>query len=215
MEAATKRKRAFYPKVRTGCLTCKTRKVKCDQGKPHCKRCTSTGRKCDGYNVQTAVSPPTSLTTTHQGLFSSEAEKRSFHYFRTRASQPLGGYFHVSFWGREVLLAALHYPPVRHLVIALGAAYEEFETAPLQAGRHEDGVSGMELAIQQCNRSIRHLSALSMQAPTGQQPTETVCCVLTASVLFIYLASIRGHFAEAIQHVQSSIKVLQDFDKSA
>lgn len=39
-----------YPKVRTGCLTCKIRKVKCDEGKPSCLRCTSTGRKCEGYN---------------------------------------------------------------------------------------------------------------------------------------------------------------------
>ncbi|KAF2227649.1 hypothetical protein BDZ85DRAFT_292738 [Elsinoe ampelina] len=37
-------------KVRTGCRTCKIRKVKCDEVKPHCKRCTSTGRKCDGYD---------------------------------------------------------------------------------------------------------------------------------------------------------------------
>ncbi|KAI5205409.1 hypothetical protein E4T39_03128 [Aureobasidium subglaciale] len=39
-------------KVRTGCITCKIRKVKCDEEKPFCKRCTDTGRKCDGYAVQ-------------------------------------------------------------------------------------------------------------------------------------------------------------------
>lgn len=36
-------------KVRTGCITCKIRKVKCGEEKPACKRCTETGRKCDGY----------------------------------------------------------------------------------------------------------------------------------------------------------------------
>ncbi|KAI5244495.1 hypothetical protein E4T43_03830 [Aureobasidium subglaciale] len=39
-------------KVRTGCITCKIRKVKCDEERPFCKRCTDTGRKCDGYAVQ-------------------------------------------------------------------------------------------------------------------------------------------------------------------
>lgn len=42
-------------KVRTGCITCKIRKVKCDEGKPFCKRCCETGRKCDGYAVQPAT----------------------------------------------------------------------------------------------------------------------------------------------------------------
>ncbi|EPE04963.1 c6 zinc finger domain-containing protein [Ophiostoma piceae UAMH 11346] len=36
-------------KVRSGCITCKIRKVKCDEAKPYCTRCTRTGRKCDGY----------------------------------------------------------------------------------------------------------------------------------------------------------------------
>ena len=51
MPPATKRSRASKPKVRTGCLTCKIRRVKCDEGKPACQKCTSTGRKCDGYYI--------------------------------------------------------------------------------------------------------------------------------------------------------------------
>ncbi|KAI4750505.1 hypothetical protein E4T52_16938 [Aureobasidium sp. EXF-3400] len=39
-------------KVRTGCITCKIRKVKCDEEKPSCKRCTDARRKCDGYAIQ-------------------------------------------------------------------------------------------------------------------------------------------------------------------
>ena len=33
----------------------RARKVKCDEGKPHCNRCTSTGRKCDGYAASSNV----------------------------------------------------------------------------------------------------------------------------------------------------------------
>ncbi|KAI1779570.1 hypothetical protein F4818DRAFT_145091 [Hypoxylon cercidicola] len=50
--STAKRKRASKPKVRTGCITCKIRRVKCDETKPACTRCTSTGRKCDGYDGQ-------------------------------------------------------------------------------------------------------------------------------------------------------------------
>ncbi|CAG5180958.1 uncharacterized protein ALTATR162_LOCUS9522 [Alternaria atra] len=36
-------------KVRTGCSVCKIRRVKCDETKPSCLKCTSTGRTCEGY----------------------------------------------------------------------------------------------------------------------------------------------------------------------
>jgi hypothetical protein len=100
---------------------------------------------------------------------------------------------------------------VRHLVIALGAAYEGFESGVGGAS----GGSGQEsreeqeqterFALQQCNSAIRLLAA---QTPS----VESTCCVLTASLLFIYLASIRGNFAEAFQHVRSAVKVLQGFE---
>ncbi|OKL60195.1 hypothetical protein UA08_04599 [Talaromyces atroroseus] len=44
-----KRTRASRPKVRTGCGTCKVRHKKCDESRPFCVMCTSTGRICDGY----------------------------------------------------------------------------------------------------------------------------------------------------------------------
>lgn len=47
--AKQKRVRKVHAKVRTGCLTCKARRKKCDEAKPACLACTSTGRQCDGY----------------------------------------------------------------------------------------------------------------------------------------------------------------------
>ncbi|KAH6663086.1 hypothetical protein B0J14DRAFT_280144 [Halenospora varia] len=41
--------RASKPKVKTGCQTCKIRRVKCDETKPACLRCVRFGHKCDGY----------------------------------------------------------------------------------------------------------------------------------------------------------------------
>ncbi|KAK5278369.1 hypothetical protein LTR40_009235, partial [Exophiala xenobiotica] len=38
---------------------------------------------------------------------------------------------------------------------------------------------------------------------------------LLASILFTYIASLQGQFAQAIEHVRSGLKVLQDFDASS
>ena len=35
------------PRSRTGCWTCRTRKVKCDEGRPVCGQCTRLGHNCD------------------------------------------------------------------------------------------------------------------------------------------------------------------------
>ncbi|KAH6857184.1 hypothetical protein B0I37DRAFT_390174 [Chaetomium sp. MPI-CAGE-AT-0009] len=198
----------FHTKVKTGCLTCKKRKVKCDEVKPHCRRCTSSGRECEGYPRGRPSPPPMSVGAgpeSHSALFASPSERRSFFYFQSHACKPLGGYFNSSFWGREVMQAAIHYPPVRHLVIAMGSAYEAFES----------GSPGQEsqFTLQQCNKSIGHLTAIGRA--TDPPSAEVICCILTASLLFIYLASIRGHLAEAFQHVRSAAKVLQDFERSA
>ncbi|CAD6455936.1 34a17c56-34bc-4977-b6df-1579eb10a3c7 [Sclerotinia trifoliorum] len=48
--ANTVRKKAWRPKSKTGCLTCRTRRVKCGEEKPQCLRYTKTGRKCDAYD---------------------------------------------------------------------------------------------------------------------------------------------------------------------
>ncbi|OQE41767.1 hypothetical protein PENCOP_c004G03149 [Penicillium coprophilum] len=36
-------------KVRTGCITCKTRHIKCDETRPHCKNCLRSRGHCAGY----------------------------------------------------------------------------------------------------------------------------------------------------------------------
>ncbi|OKL56418.1 hypothetical protein UA08_08110 [Talaromyces atroroseus] len=37
--------------VKSGCRTCKIRRIKCDEKRPACERCTATGRTCDGYGI--------------------------------------------------------------------------------------------------------------------------------------------------------------------
>lgn len=44
-----RRRRTGKPKVRTGCLSCKRRHVKCDERKPCCQRCEHVGIACQGY----------------------------------------------------------------------------------------------------------------------------------------------------------------------
>ncbi|KAL2258595.1 hypothetical protein VTK26DRAFT_8056 [Humicola hyalothermophila] len=42
----------FPGRFSTGCLRCRQRKVKCDEGKPSCRRCFIYGKPCPGYTDQ-------------------------------------------------------------------------------------------------------------------------------------------------------------------
>ncbi|EPS97724.1 hypothetical protein FOMPIDRAFT_1024907 [Fomitopsis schrenkii] len=44
--ATTQRKRPKYTRSKTGCLTCRAKKIKCDESKPNCLRCTHGQREC-------------------------------------------------------------------------------------------------------------------------------------------------------------------------
>jgi hypothetical protein len=94
------------------------RKVKCDEGKPHCKRCTSTGRICDGYDPtfrppqSTTPSPPAKTRNSPQSRtgrilvrsqspaylapalrFDTREERESFDFFTSHAVSSLRGFW--------------------------------------------------------------------------------------------------------------------------
>ncbi|KUJ17486.1 uncharacterized protein LY89DRAFT_781684 [Mollisia scopiformis] len=61
--SASLKKRVKHTKVRTGCLTCKIRRVKCDETRPACLRCTKFDGQCDGYSTSKAKQ---NLTPRHE-----------------------------------------------------------------------------------------------------------------------------------------------------
>ncbi|KAI1799752.1 hypothetical protein F4811DRAFT_542269 [Daldinia bambusicola] len=74
------RKRASKPKVRTGCISCKRRHVKCDERKPSCAECERLGLICEGYappKVKTASCRPGRLLLPKPKLASLQPSKIS------------------------------------------------------------------------------------------------------------------------------------------
>ena len=59
-------------RVRTGCLTCRSRRIKCDEHRPHCARCRTANFRCEGYeeprSVQNTSPPPRGSSQASSGL---------------------------------------------------------------------------------------------------------------------------------------------------
>ncbi|MCJ1294931.1 Maltose acetyltransferase [Xylographa carneopallida] len=54
-----RRKRVFSNRTKTGCMTCRKRKKKCDELHPECNNCLRGGFVCEGYTARNAWQKPT------------------------------------------------------------------------------------------------------------------------------------------------------------
>lgn len=59
-QVAPKRKRVFSNRTKTGCMTCRRRKKKCDEQHPACNNCIRGGFICEGYSSRSTWQKPSS-----------------------------------------------------------------------------------------------------------------------------------------------------------
>ncbi|RDW74872.1 hypothetical protein BP6252_06014 [Coleophoma cylindrospora] len=45
-------------RTKTGCLTCRRRRIRCGEEKPTCQNCAMSDRQCNGYNQRVCFKPP-------------------------------------------------------------------------------------------------------------------------------------------------------------
>jgi hypothetical protein len=164
------------------------RRVKCDEEKPFCNKCTSTGRACDGYDMEgspgrssssdnpsaTAGRTLTLVQSPSVESPSSPRERRSMQFFYERTVRKLNPFGADDFWDIHILRATHHEPSIRHAIVALGSLHEKFEESRGLAFPDGDNFS-----LQQYNKAI---GSLLKPFSSGGQQTMDVC--LTASILF-------------------------------
>ncbi|KAI0489742.1 hypothetical protein F4859DRAFT_165063 [Xylaria cf. heliscus] len=57
-EDPSRKRVAVRKRTKTGCLTCRKRRIKCDEGKPTCNNCLKSKRQCEGYNQRVIFKDP-------------------------------------------------------------------------------------------------------------------------------------------------------------
>ncbi|OAL39584.1 hypothetical protein AYO20_00981 [Fonsecaea nubica] len=189
---AQARSRRHAPKVRTGCVTCKARKIRCDETKPSCKRCTSTGRRCDGY-----VAPRPLLFEIPQD----KDERWGFYYFRDRTSKQLLSFANHDFWSRLVLQAGYFRGVVRHALVAIASYHESVD--------HPDKFRQLD---RQCFALLQYNKAIKSLFDAGSH--SHVEDILLASILFTFFENIRGVLSNALVHLNAGLRVLSEWQSS-
>ncbi|RDW83033.1 hypothetical protein BP5796_04524 [Coleophoma crateriformis] len=199
---ATSRVRSGSGKSRSGCLTCKTRRIKCDEGKPSCLRCINTGRTCDGYRVP--ESKP-SLRLLSSSLPGDTKERRALHFFITCTAPGLTGYLPSSgFWEQTVIQACISEPALRHTAVAIGSVHELLCTNN-QENRHDVSL----YSLQQYSKSIRHINRPSLKNPEAYKPE----LILLSCVLYVCFDSLRDQHEIAHYHLRAGLNIIAQWKK--
>ncbi|KAE9371569.1 hypothetical protein N431DRAFT_341648 [Stipitochalara longipes BDJ] len=235
------KKRRGGPKVRTGCKTYliylyRTRRVKCDEAKPECWRCTKSGYDCDGYatprrqkNLLLPRSHEASSTErtvlvqfprtgvyiqpSSSPHFDTDMERQYFMIFQTETAPELTGYFDTTVWNRKVLQACHDQEYARHAVVALGAVWkaQAISQAPpnqisLSSGGHQDPMTLYAYALKAYGKAIQLMKDI-----TKQEDPDRLRNTLMSSLLTTCFESYIGNQEFALSQAEYGVDVLLDW----
>ncbi|ETN45561.1 uncharacterized protein HMPREF1541_09393 [Cyphellophora europaea CBS 101466] len=190
------------PKSTTGCRTCKSRRVKCDEQKPACARCIKAGRQCLGYAPwrqlgPSSKSPSPRVLTPFRAA--NEEEDLYFRIFLEDGRKQSVVASDVDFWKTLVPQLSEADPAIRYAAIAVGAF--------MMQRRDIQGLPDADLparsALTYYNKSIQEM----LSAP-GTVKKETA---LVSNVLYTCLECLQGHDSEALALFRSGRKIFEQY----
>jgi hypothetical protein len=170
------------------------RRVKCDEGKPSCHRCESTGRRCDGYAAP-KYQPPVAIMVVLTGSGRTECDvksQRALHFFREICAPLLSTYGTSTLWNSLVLQACYIDESIKHLVIA---------TSTLSYNRQFELDHSQEsfLFLIHYGKALRLLS---------QYQRPNTAFILMACLLLAMCDELRQNVIGAHRHIEAGKRIL-------
>lgn len=184
------------------------RRIKCDEAKPCCYRCTSTGRKCDGYAV---LGPATNKIQSPLAQLipgGSSQERQALYMFRTKIATSIASSLDLGFWTHDLLQTAEAYRTVQHAVVALATAYNS-SILSQNGCKTEDS----QFILTQYNKSItslQHCLSNWELLTRGQQ-----VIILMVNIVFICICAVQGLKKEACLHLRHGLSLFHEWQLGA
>lgn len=206
----------------------RVRRIKCDECRPSCYRCTSTGRVCDGYEQesqavrdaamrrkgkrpllpqQPATESPALRLPSKQLTFLSNmpaVEGQAFAFFREHTLHEIPGGFESSYWESLVLQLSLHESSVRHAAVAVGAIHRSMRGQCPSLGTEGYLERANPLAMKQYIKSLNHLR----KRLSGPNNCECGHVALVTCLLFVCFEMLRGNRPGAVAHLRMGLRIL-------
>lgn len=214
------------------------RRIKCDETKPHCSRCTSTGRACDGYLIPERKKPtftkkPTQSLTTQgpvtptrvtissraanllrplgANIDGTEQERQFFHWFQRTAEED--SVLRVSklssdFWSRLLPQVGHQNGAVKHALVALGAAYQRKKIQ--SQGTPASSVDSPFVEELESFMIRQYNKAIHhLQQHISSTSLENIEIILLCCLIFVCLETARGNREQSQIHVTRGIRIIE------
>lgn len=193
------------------------RRIKCDETKPSCVKCTSTGRTCDGYTVTPEASRDTLACSQpapvwaqsipnnlNVGIEGDHAERQGFHFFQSYVWPQLSGELQSVFWERLILQASHADAAIRHAAIAFGSLGERLLINNVMTFDNEDANRLHNFA---CSQYYKAIKELRKQLSSGHE--RSVESALITCFIFICFEFLQGNESTALTHLKSGIEIIR------
>ncbi|KAJ4264518.1 hypothetical protein NW762_005720 [Fusarium torreyae] len=219
--------RTSTSKVRTGCITCKKRHVKCDEAKPHCGNCARNKRQCEGYGVvnkkrntsgllqirwdsKQATCPVSLRAQLHLVNDSLDfQDAKSMLYFDEFVQVVQGPWIAAGFsselWAVALPQIARTNDIVRHAAIGIGALskwYSKSQNKNLGAIQPPQGMTTQE-DPDYLQAVAHYCHALKLQSQHA-----SIQDAVFLSVLFLCFEALRGNRKAALDHINHGLAML-------
>ncbi|KAE9373812.1 hypothetical protein N431DRAFT_504371 [Stipitochalara longipes BDJ] len=215
-------------RVRTGCATCRKRRIKCDERKPSCARCEAANFVCEGYSAPRRVGSrsPTASSSTRSPNRSPPREENPFsglswrhtswrqeqlplyHHFVTTTAVRLFRIDHVSFWRDQVAQLSVGFDLVYEALLAVGALHR----ASLLNCQNKDGQEAARsrvLGLHAYGNALRML-------PThlSQNAIKETIAVQAVLILLTFCECMMENPKGALRHLWAAIQLLRRSEES-
>ncbi|KAK3207562.1 hypothetical protein GRF29_103g1388894 [Pseudopithomyces chartarum] len=192
----------------------RARKVKCDEGKPACNRCVSTGRNCDGYGIWGGghrSQEKGSHFSSHQivqricpqaqipAQCYTADEKTYMSWFQLKTITKIPGTYANGFWLTLLQQASRSEPAVFYAILTLSSAHR-VETRSGELSTKSLMPDGQKrFMLHSYSKAINHL-----QPHLIQKAATSTRVVLIACIVFTCLEFLRGNFETAQNHLSNA-----------
>ncbi|KAK5656091.1 hypothetical protein OQA88_5230 [Cercophora sp. LCS_1] len=200
------------------------RRIKCDQSRPSCEKCRSTGRVCDGYSptpffgldmnlgktgrtsssdvrmrqhIPPSLGPLLSLPTT------GTAQEETMHIFEHVSILHIDEYHPCESWRNTLVRFSQTAPPVRHAAMALALMHRSYR-CPSPPSTPENA------PLFHYNKAIQLL--LNQQTGDG---TEATAITLLTCYLFICFDHLARNYVQAMKHLRGGVHLARSIDSAA
>ncbi|KAF0325769.1 C6 zinc finger domain protein [Colletotrichum asianum] len=198
-------------KTRSGCVTCKKRRIRCDEAKPSCLNCAKSKRTCEGYVQKPAATDLPKFLGERRtilikpnyeaNLFTDQLQKDHFHYWLNFTKEFT--LFPTDLMSHMMPQIARDEPAIRHAAFAIGAA-------TMVNHSRQDRTSGNGKFTEE---AYKHYGKAIQIIRHGDQSRRSIPRALLSCLLFVTFESLQGNHKAALQHMNHGCNMLDQVIK--